>query len=128
MNKSNLDNVRIATPCNVPWESMTGDDLVRHCGKCRLSVYNISNMTRREAAKLVGLDEDICITLYRRSDGTTITQDCPVSLKELRKTLKLTLLLIVVIFTGSILVQSLYKQTMMQETEFNEGKKDLQFD
>jgi hypothetical protein len=76
-----LKNVRVASPCPVPWERMTGDDRVRHCGQCRLNVYNFSAMTAEEVAGLIEKHEGrLCGRFYRRADGTMITSDCPVGL------------------------------------------------
>lgn len=81
-----LDRLRIATPCPIKWEQMTGDDRVRFCGHCQLNVYNISALTKGEAqALLVATEGRLCARLYRRSDGTVITKDCPVGLKALRR-------------------------------------------
>ena len=78
MSQDPLDHVRIATPCPASWDSMEGDDRVRFCGSCRLNVYNLSGMTRREATELLKLVEGrLCIRLLRRKDGTVLTQDCP---------------------------------------------------
>lgn len=80
-----LDQVRIATPCSASWDSMTGDDRVRHCSECSLSVYNISEMKKQEAEKLVSNAEGrLCIRMYQRPDGTIITQDCPVGMQAVR--------------------------------------------
>ena len=81
-----LDNLRIASPCPVRWEQMTGDERVRRCDLCELHVYNISRMTRREAESLLANSEGrICARLFRRSDGTVITRDCPVGLRAIRR-------------------------------------------
>ncbi len=29
-----LEAIRIASPCDVPWSGMQGDDRQRHCGRC----------------------------------------------------------------------------------------------
>lgn len=80
--KTLLDDIRIASPCTANWNEMTGTDSVRFCGECKLNVYNLSNMTSAEAADLVGRTEGrLCVRLYRRKDGTTITKDCPVGLR-----------------------------------------------
>lgn len=80
-----LDTVRIASPCTTSWEGMSGDDRVRHCSECSLSVYNISEMTRAEAETLIsGAEGRLCIRMYRRADGTIITQDCPVGSQAIR--------------------------------------------
>lgn len=65
---------------------MQGDDRVRYCGQCKLNVYNISAMSRNEAESLIKENEGrLCLKLYRRKDGTVITDDCPVALRRLRR-------------------------------------------
>lgn len=60
---------------------MSGDDRVRFCGVCRLNVYNLSGMTRRDATELVQLVEGrLCVRFFRRKDGTLLTSDCPVGM------------------------------------------------
>ena len=82
---ASIDRARIATPCPVSWEQMTGDDRVRFCDQCELHVYNISELTRIEAETLIASTEGrICARLYRRADGSVITKDCPVGLRALR--------------------------------------------
>ncbi|HYG82521.1 MAG TPA: carboxypeptidase-like regulatory domain-containing protein, partial [Pyrinomonadaceae bacterium] len=84
--KDFLERVRIASPCNVGWENMAGDDRTRFCDQCSLHVYNISRMTRDEVASLVKNAEGrICARLYRRADGTVLTRDCPVGLRAFRR-------------------------------------------
>lgn len=76
-----LNNVRVASPCTVPWEQMTGDDRLRHCGQCNLNVYNFSAMTAQEVVDLIQQKEGrLCGRFFRRADGTMITSDCPVGL------------------------------------------------
>jgi hypothetical protein len=80
-----LDRVDVASPCTVSWDDMKGDERVRHCGQCRLNVYNLSEMTPHEAADLVSQREGrLCVRFYRRADGTMITRDCPVGLRAVR--------------------------------------------
>ncbi len=77
-----LGTVRIASPCTASWDSMTGSDTVRYCDECKLNVYNISEMSADKAAALVEKSEGrLCVRLYRRTDGTVITKDCPVGLR-----------------------------------------------
>jgi hypothetical protein len=74
---SQLDEVRVASPCDASWDSMIGDDRIRHCAGCDKDVYNLSGMSRDDAeALLVAKGVDVCIRLYRRADGTLITRDC----------------------------------------------------
>jgi hypothetical protein len=83
---SDIDRLRIASPCPVGWEKMTGGDRVRHCDLCSLNVYNIAEMSRADAKALIANTEGrICARLFRRADGTIITKDCPVGLRAIRR-------------------------------------------
>jgi hypothetical protein len=80
-----IDEIMIAGPCPISWESMVGDDRVRDCSGCSRKVYNISAMTTREAEHF--LEENgasQCIQLFRRPDGTVMTDDCPAALRKVR--------------------------------------------
>lgn len=82
----NIDRLRIATPCPMSWEQMAGDDRVRFCDHCQLNVYNISELTQIEAEALVAsIEGRLCARLFRRTDGTVLTKDCPVGLRALRR-------------------------------------------
>jgi hypothetical protein len=77
-----LEDVRIASPCRMRWEDMTGGDQVRFCAACQKNVFNLSGMKRAEAQQLVRATEGkICARFYRRSDGTVLTADCPVGVR-----------------------------------------------
>jgi hypothetical protein len=81
-----LDRMRIAKPCGVGWERMSGDDRVRFCDQCDLHVYNFSEMTRQQVESLIASTEGrVCARLYRRADGTVLTRDCPVGIRAFRK-------------------------------------------
>src|SRR5262245_50294453 len=81
-----LDGLTVATPCDVPWESLAGDDRVRHCGRCRQDVYNVEALSRAEALQLIGKGERLpCMRLHRRPDGTLVTADCWARLRAARK-------------------------------------------
>ncbi len=80
-----LDNLYIAAPCPVRWDSMTGDDRERACSQCSRKVYNLSSMTKQEAQSFLqenGVNH--CVTFFRREDGTIMTDNCPVGLRKLR--------------------------------------------
>jgi hypothetical protein len=81
-----VDRIEIPIPCEVPWDSMAGDERVRHCDQCRQNVYNVAAMTRDEALRLL---EDragnLCVRIFRRSDGTVVTGDCRARLRAARK-------------------------------------------
>lgn len=82
MEKIDVNKLRIASPCPMNWENMSGDEKVRFCRSCKLNVYNISEMTNAEVTSLIAKTEGrICGRIYRRSDGTILTKDCPVGLR-----------------------------------------------
>ncbi len=81
-----INKLRVASPCAVPWETMIGDNQVRRCDSCELNIYNIAEMTEREVKDLVANREDrLCVRLFKRADGTVITKDCPVGLRAFYK-------------------------------------------
>lgn len=83
---SPLDNLQIAAPCHVSWDGMTGDERVRLCRSCKLNVYNISEMSKKEAEELINKSEGrVCVRFYRRKDGTILTNNCPVGLRALQR-------------------------------------------
>ena len=81
-----LDSVRIASPCSANWNEMYGDERKRFCSECKLNVYNLSDMTQREAENfLINSEGRVCLRIFRRNDGTVLTQDCPVGWQALKK-------------------------------------------
>jgi Carboxypeptidase regulatory-like domain len=83
-----LDRLHVSSPCDADWETMPGDERVRFCNQCRLNVYNISALTRKQAEKLIAETEGrLCAKLYRRADGTIITRDCPVGIRAIKRRL-----------------------------------------
>jgi hypothetical protein len=86
---NSLKHVKIAAPCSADWGAMTGNDRVRFCGQCNLNVYNLSDMTRREAESLIASSEGkLCARYYRRADGTVLTNDCPVGIRAMARRVK----------------------------------------
>ena len=67
-------NLRVASPCHVGWETMSGDDRVRFCDSCKLNVYDLAGLTTAEIKSLISKTEGgICGRLHCRADGTIIT-------------------------------------------------------
>jgi hypothetical protein len=78
-------NLKIASPCTESWDRMRGDSGVRFCGRCSQNVYNLSAMSKSKAEELLGMAEGrVCVRFYQRKDGTVMTRDCPVGLRERR--------------------------------------------
>lgn len=95
-----LDNLRVASPCPKLWSDMelTPEQSVRFCGDCKKNVYDVSKMSKAQAElvlqqacaqQLEGSGRSLCMQLYRRADGTIITDDCPVGLKRIRDSWRL---------------------------------------
>jgi len=83
-----LDGVRVAAPCPANWDAMSGDNRVRFCNQCNLNVYNLSDMTRSEAERLIAHSGNrLCVRYFRRADGTILTDNCPVGLRAVRRRL-----------------------------------------
>lgn len=76
-----IKDVRIASPCTSDWAQMTGTDRVRHCRECNLRVYDFSAMTVSEIEGLLSRGGSVCARIYRRADGTMLTEDCPVGVR-----------------------------------------------
>jgi hypothetical protein len=78
-----LPEIKIALPCTANWESMTGDNQSRHCAECNRNVYNFSEMTSAQIEQLIAASngQRLCGRLYRRTDGTILTSDCPIGLR-----------------------------------------------
>jgi hypothetical protein len=75
-----LDQIEVASPCEAQWDDMEGTDRVRFCAQCRLHVYSLSELSRKEAEDLIQSSEGKpCVRFYRREDGTLLTKDCPVA-------------------------------------------------
>ncbi|MGB7208585.1 MAG: carboxypeptidase-like regulatory domain-containing protein [Pyrinomonadaceae bacterium] len=84
--KLDINKLRVASPCSVGWETMTGNELVRHCDSCKLNVYSTDAITKRDLEDLIFRTEGrTCLRLHRRADGTVLTKDCPVGLRGYQK-------------------------------------------
>ncbi len=81
-----LDSIKVASPCSADWYSMVGNNRQRHCGDCKLDVYNLSGMTKSEAENLImNAEGRVCARFFRRADGTVITKDCPVGWQAVKQ-------------------------------------------
>jgi hypothetical protein len=65
-----LDSIDVKTPCSESWDEMTGNEQVRFCSHCAKDVHKLTEMTRKQARKLVAKSEGgICVQYRRRPDG-----------------------------------------------------------
>lgn len=72
-----LADIRVAAPCKASWTEMAGDGRSRFCGECKTQVFNLSEMTRDQAERLIiERNGDLCARYYQRADGTVLTKNC----------------------------------------------------
>ena len=50
--KNQLDQIQVSSPCSADWDTMIGNQQVRFCEHCNLSVHNLSAMTRHRLLEL----------------------------------------------------------------------------
>ncbi len=85
--KSPLDSLILTYPCPINWDTMDGNERERLCKQCDKKVYNISDMSRKEAEEILRTKSDgtrNCIKFYQRADGTITTDECPGFLRPVR--------------------------------------------
>lgn len=72
--KDLFDLIDVPEPCPQSWETMQGDDKSRFCGSCEKDIYNLSEMTRSEAKKLIlQSKESVCVRLEKDTHGKVKT-------------------------------------------------------
>ena len=65
-----LDSVDVGSPCSESWNEMQGNEQIRFCSHCVKDVHNLSEMTRKQARKIVAASNgSICVRYVRRPDG-----------------------------------------------------------
>jgi hypothetical protein len=65
---------------------MRGNERVRFCGECCMNVYNLSNMSKKDAEALIlNAEGRLCVRYYNRADGTVLTNNCPVGLRAIKR-------------------------------------------
>lgn len=118
-----LDVIDIPKPCQVPWDTMTGDDQIRFCGMCKKNVYNISEMGTFEAETF--LQENlgsVCFGFIRRADGTIVTDTCPKIFKPVRNGFRW-LKKIVALILGAVMSSSAALAQGESESQFKKQLK-----
>ncbi len=73
--KYTLENFEVPKPCSMNWDEMTGNEEIRHCEKCQHPIYNISEMPKRRALKVLNQpDEKVCVSYLQDEQSQVITQ------------------------------------------------------
>jgi ankyrin repeat protein len=115
--KDLLDKTKVETPCSESWNEMSGNEKVRFCSHCAKSVNNISEMTRKEAFKLVRKSNgNLCIRYYQKPNGKKLF------LPQLHQIIRQTGVLAGTL-SAALSVSSLaYAQTPSEETPKNNAE------
>lgn len=79
------DEIRIGTPCTVDWDAMQGCGARRFCGQCRKQVTDLSQLTEREARKVVA-KPDQCVRYSVTARGDVLFAGTARRTTELRRT------------------------------------------
>ena len=75
--RSFIDAVEVQSPCSENWDEMTGNEKVRFCLHCAESVNNVSEMTRKEAMRLVRRSEGRLCVRYQVNPKTKLPMFSP---------------------------------------------------
>lgn len=76
--KNRLDQLKVVTPCSSSWELMSGNNQKRFCADCNKSVFDFSQMTRRQVEAVVAAHQGkLCGRITRRPDGSLLTLETP---------------------------------------------------
>jgi len=83
---SSLDDISVSSPCSAEWDSMTGNERVRFCSHCNQSVHNLSEMTQKDALRLVAKSKGrLCVRYYSQPDRSIQTASLPKQLHQLTR-------------------------------------------
>lgn len=84
--KDLLSKIQVKTPCEADWDAMIGNDRMRFCEHCNLSVHDLSQMTRKHVLRLVTKSNGrLCVRYRLRPDGSMITKAVPQQLVRITR-------------------------------------------
>jgi hypothetical protein len=98
------------------WDDMTGNDRIRFCARCKLNVYNLTQMSEGDIETVIRETEGkLCARLYDRGDGTATAGDCPPgrARKLARRALAVGLVFMVAAFAWMIRVPGRTNRTQL---------------
>ena len=55
--KALIGQIQVQNPCASAWDLMVGNDQIRFCEHCHLSVHNLTEMTRNQVMRLIARSE-----------------------------------------------------------------------
>src|SRR5688572_15030140 len=75
--QQDLGVVSPAHPCYVKWSELRGDARVRCCTRCKLKIYDLSQLDLAGArALLLACEGRLRFRFWKRADGTLLTRNC----------------------------------------------------
>ncbi|MGI8731828.1 MAG: carboxypeptidase-like regulatory domain-containing protein [Pyrinomonadaceae bacterium] len=70
--------IEIKTPCTADWDSMIGNDRIRFCEHCNLTVNDLSNLTPKRVRRLIVKSRGrLCVRYRRLPDGSPLLKAVP---------------------------------------------------
>lgn len=73
--KYTLENFEVPKPCSMNWDEMKGNEEIRHCDNCQHQIYNLSEMPKRRALKVLNQpNEKVCVSYLQDENNQVITQ------------------------------------------------------
>jgi hypothetical protein len=116
-----LQNIRVASPCSVKWEDMTGDERSRLCAQCDKHVFNVSALTAAEAEALV-LEKNgsLCVTYWQRKDGTILLADCEIGRRGVRRRRIIAAGIATAMAAGGVAVAAVHEREQDLEADLHE--------
>lgn len=67
-----LDSLEVKNPCSEDWDEMSGNERVRFCSHCSKNVNNLSELTRKEAMRLVRKSNGSLCVRYAKHPVTNV--------------------------------------------------------
>lgn len=84
--RDEVERIVIQAPCQVGWDEMTGDDMIRFCGQCKKNVHNLSTLPDDRLAEVLAERKikEACVIMSKDKDGRVKFDNCPVALRKVR--------------------------------------------
>lgn len=84
--RDEVEHIVIQAPCQVGWDEMAGDDMIRFCGQCKKNVHNLSTLPDDRLAEVLAERKikETCVIMSKDKDGRVKFDNCPVALRKVR--------------------------------------------
>ena len=84
--RDEVEKIVIQAPCQVGWDEMAGDDMIRFCGQCKKNVHNLSTLPDDRLAEVLAERKikETCVIMSKDKNGRVRFDNCPVALRKVR--------------------------------------------